>query len=175
MMAPALTVRRLRPGEVALLREMRFRALQDAPEQFGERLEDALQRTQAGWEALTAAVVPPSAQVMFLAEVSGTPVGSAYALHDAEAVDVGRLGGMWVAPDQRRQGIGTALVDSVRAWALAAGKRCLRLWVASDFGSGLALYERAGFRLTGVDKAFPGSSTRRIVEMELGLVAEGTG
>lgn len=164
-----LNVRRLRPGETALVRDLRLRALKDAPEQFGETLEAVLARPREGWEALTASIVPPSTQAMFVAEVGGEPVGSVYALHDAERTDVGRLGGMWVTPEQRSRGIGRALVDAVQVWALELGKRHLRLWVASDGSAGRRLYERAGFRLTGAQRAFPGAPSRSIVEMDLAL------
>ncbi|WP_437534480.1 GNAT family N-acetyltransferase [Sorangium sp. So ce726] len=166
-MAPDRNVRSLRPGEASLLRDLRLRALKDAPEQFGETLEEALARTRAGWEALTASVVPPSNQAMFIAEVNGAPVGSVFALNDVEATEVGRLGGMWVAPEQRHQGIGMALVEAVQIWALNLGKRHLRLWVACDNGAGRRLYERAGFQLTGAQRAFPGDLLRVIVEMDL--------
>lgn len=166
---PDLNVRSLCPGETALLRDLRLRALRDAPEQFGETLEEVLARPRERWEALAVSIVPPSTQAMFLAEVTGDPVGSVYALHDAESTDVGRVGGMWVAPEQRRRGIGMALIDAVQVWALKLGKRRLRLWVARDGGAGRRLYERAGFRLTGAERAFPGAPSRRIVEMNLEL------
>lgn len=168
-MALDLNVRGLRLGEATLLRDLRLRALKDAPEQFGETLEEVLARPREGWEALTASLVPPSTQAMFLAEVNGDPVGSVYALHDAEATDVGRLGGMWVASAQRRRGIGMALLEAVKVWALKLGKRHLRLWVACDSGAARGLYERAGFRLTGAQRAFPGAQLRSIVEMNLEL------
>lgn len=164
-----LNVRSLRPGETALLRDLRVRALTDAPEQFGETLAEALARPLEGWEALSASIVPPSTQSMFVAEVKGVPVGSVYALHDAKDTDVGRLGGMWVAPDQRGRGIGTALLDAARIWAVQLGKRHLRLWVACDSGAGRRLYEKAGFQLTGAQREFPGAPSRGIVEMDLGL------
>lgn len=168
-MAHELNVRRLRPGEVALARELRLRALGDAPAQFGETLEDVLARPWKGWEALVASVVLPSTQAMFLAEVGGDPVGSVYALHDAESAEVGRLGGMWVAPQRRNRGIGRALVDEVQVWAQGLGKHHLRLWVASDSAAGRRLYERAGFLYTGAQRAFPGVPSRGIVEMDLRL------
>jgi GNAT superfamily N-acetyltransferase len=176
-MAHDLRVRRLRPGEAALARELRLRALRDAPEQFGEALEEVLARSREGWEALTASVVLPSTQAMFLAEVGGDPVGSVYALHDTASAEVGRLGGMWVAPEHRSRGIGRALVDAVQVWAQELGKRHLRLWVASDGSAGRRLYERAGFRFTGARRAFPGAPSRSIVEMDLRLWSgdEGTG
>ncbi|WP_437497512.1 GNAT family N-acetyltransferase [Sorangium sp. So ce1099] len=168
-----LVIRSLRPGEVSLHRELRFRALKDAPEQFGETLEEALARPREGWEALTASIVPPSTQAMFIAEVRGDPVGSVYAINDVERTEIGRLGGMWVAPDQRRRGIGMALIEAAQAWARNSGKRRLRLWVACDSGAGRRLYERAGFQLTGAQRAFPGDPSRGIVEMDLRLRSGG--
>jgi ribosomal protein S18 acetylase RimI-like enzyme len=87
--------------------------------------------------------------VTFLAVVDGTDAGLAVgAPHHNIPGDAG-LYAMWVAPDARGRGVGTALVAAVVDWARAAGHGCLRLEVADDNAPAVRLYERAGFAATG--------------------------
>jgi hypothetical protein len=49
-------LRRLEPHEVGLHRELRLRALQDAPDSFGETFADVAARPSSYWEDLTRSV-----------------------------------------------------------------------------------------------------------------------
>jgi GNAT superfamily N-acetyltransferase len=165
----ALRIRRLEPGQTELLRELRLAALRDAPDQFGEALADAEARSVEAWTEEAASVLPPSVHKAYIAELSGTAIGMAYALTDRVDATIGRIGGMWVAPSARRLGVGAALVEAVIAWWRAEGKRCVQLWVVPG-GAPERLYRRAGFAPTGVSRAFPESESRRVIQMQLDLV-----
>ena len=56
---------------------------------------------------------------------------------------------MWVAPTMRGQGLGEALIEAVKAWAVQAGYPALGLGVTTTNAPAIALYERAGFRDNG--------------------------
>jgi GNAT superfamily N-acetyltransferase len=163
-----LRVRAMNRLEIALLRDLRLAALRDAPDQLGESWADAAARSDDAWAALVASVTPPSAHAAYVAELDGEPVGMVYALSDQKDEAIGRLGGMWVAPFARRRGVGAALVHAVVAWCRASGRRSVQLGVVPG-GAPERLYRRSGFVATGASKPFPGSESRRVIEMQLEL------
>jgi GNAT superfamily N-acetyltransferase len=67
----------------------------------------------------------------------------------------------------RRQGIGAALVQKVIDWARARGSARLLIWITANNDPALALYDRQGFRLTGVKR--PTVHTPDLVECEMVL------
>src|SRR5271169_4832048 len=101
-------LRRLEPHEISLHRELRLRALHEAPDSFGESFADAAARPSAYWEDLTRSLTESGRQAMFLAYEGSEVLGSAYGLLDRDRSAVGRVGGMWVAPAWRRRGVGRA-------------------------------------------------------------------
>jgi len=105
-------LRRLEPHEVSLHRELRLRALQEAPDSFGETFADVAARPLPYWEDLTRSVTESGRHVMFLAYEGNDVVGSTYGLVDQEN-EAGRVGGMWVEPAWRRRGVGRALLQEV--------------------------------------------------------------
>jgi GNAT superfamily N-acetyltransferase len=110
-------VRRLEAHEVELHRDLRLRALGDAPESFGETVAEAAARAPAYWEDLTRSVTEPGRHVMFLAWEGRDSVGSTYGLPDRDRIDAGRVGGMWVDPAWRRRGVGRLLMQALFGWA----------------------------------------------------------
>ena len=155
-------IRQLDRSDFQALKELRVAALQDSPEQFGETLFAAHERSDEGWAELTHST--------HVAEINGASVGMAFVFDDPKDPAVGRVGGMWVAPGYRRVGVGSALLAAARTWAALKGKRLIRLWVVpASFGA--ALYERAHFAATGAQRPFPGDETRSVIEMELDLMS----
>jgi ribosomal protein S18 acetylase RimI-like enzyme len=162
-------IRALEPHEAALHREVRLRALRDAPDAFGESVADAEARPHAYWEELTRSVTRPARQLMFLACEGDAVHGSTYGLRDAERDDAGRVGGTWVASSHRRRGIGTALLQAVKTWAGEQGFSRMRLWAPAESTAALSLYRGAGFRETGRRRPLPANAALQIVEMECRL------
>ena len=101
----------------------------------------------------------------FIAVVDGQDVGVARgAVHQSS--DLRELISMWVAPIGRRQGIGVQLIDSVAAWAQAAGASALVLAVIASNTPAIALYERTGFlRLDGTSTSESAPSEIRLVRV----------
>jgi GNAT superfamily N-acetyltransferase len=160
-----MRLRRLEPHDVSLHRELRLRALQEAPDSFGETFADAVARPSSYWENLTRSVTE-FGHVMFLAYEGDDVLGSTYGLLDRDQSEVGRVGGMWVEPTWRRRGIGCALLQQVFHWAREHGLRRLALWAPSHSPAALALYGQAGFRETGKRRPLPTNPTLQILEME---------
>ena len=158
-------VRSLENGEVALLRDLRLRSLQDAPRSFSERFDEVLQRDEREWRRLAEMHGPGGPHAAFVSEVEHTGCGIAFGIADRAAVDSARVGGMWVSPEFRGRGIGGALLRAVLEWSRAHGRKRVGLWAPVHEPAALALYRREGFRPTGVEKVFrPGML---IVEMKL--------
>jgi len=84
-------LRRLEPHEVSLHRELRLRALQGAPDSFGETFADAAARPSSYWEDLTRSVTGSGRQALFLAYEGSVVLGSAYGLLDRDRSAVGRV------------------------------------------------------------------------------------
>src|SRR5882724_12944186 len=150
-----MQLRTLEPHEVHLHREVRLRALADAPDVFGVVVSEVEAQPMSYWEELTRSVTQPGGQVMFLACEGDTVLGSAYGLLDRDQREAGRVGGMWVAPASRRQGIGRALLHAVMAWARGHQLMRLGLWAPAHSPAAVALYQQAGFRETGRRRRLP--------------------
>ena len=164
-----MKLRRLAPHEAGLHRNLRLRALRDAPDSFGEALADAAGRSVAYWEDLTRSVTEPGPHVMFLACEGHDIFGSAYGLLDRARSDAGRVGGMWVEPAWRRRGVGRALLQEVISWGRERGLRRLGLWAPGHNPAAIALYTRAGFRNTGDRRPLPTNPALSIIAMEVEL------
>ena len=111
-------VRRVRADEWEAVRDVRLRALADAPSAFGTRHEDAARRPDDWWREWTARGAAGDRQATFLAWDGERPVGIV-----ASFVEDGRrwLIQMWSDPSVRGRGVGAALVEAVVEHARAAG------------------------------------------------------
>jgi GNAT superfamily N-acetyltransferase len=147
-----IRVRRIRPGEGAKLRDIRCRALTDAPSAFASTLESESVRPQSVWEEAAERRSEGSTSATFIAE-SGDEVdewvGLVGAFRLAERPRVVELVSLWVEPAARRAGIGRRLVDELASWARATGSERVELWVTRGNEPAIELYTSAGFALTG--------------------------
>lgn len=111
-------------------------------------------------------------QLLGLQAADGTLLGFAVwsqVLDDAELLDIG------VAPACRRQGLGQRLLDAVMAAARAQGAQRLLLEVRAGNLAAQALYQRAGFQLSGRRKGYyPAADGREdACLMDVGLTQAG--
>ena len=139
-------VRRLGADEAALLRDLRLRALRDAPMAFGSTLAREEAFTPDVWATWAAAGVAGVEQVVLVAEPAA---GLAMGRLDDEDPKIAGLYAMWVAPEARGTGAGRALVEAVIAWATERGVRRLTTSVTEGNAAAAALYAAAGFADTG--------------------------
>src|SRR6185295_1447162 len=101
-----VVVRRLRSDDADLLRSVRLAALEDSPEAFGETLEGA---RAADWPARAVDGAALLDRAVFVAVSHARPIGMVF-VKCASLPEPAFLGGMWVAPEFRRRGVGQALV-----------------------------------------------------------------
>ena len=165
-----MKVRRLVPGEAALLETIRLRALADAPDAFAQTHAEISAKPDAYWEQMTYGLTRPDGHAMLLAEDDGVVVGMAFGVmpqvRPQDRADVPHLGGMWVAPATRGRGVGRALAEAVLDWARERGLGLIALWVTEGNAPAIALYERMGFARTGKTDRLPSNPTLGTFEME---------
>jgi GNAT superfamily N-acetyltransferase len=139
----AASIERLGSGDGERLRAIRIRALADAPDAFGSTLEEATARPLERWEQMLREL--PT----FVATASGCDVGLVRSTVHERFTDAGCLISMWVAPEARRGGVGSSLVDAVAGWAREQGFGRLILDVVETNTPAIALYSRKGFVPSG--------------------------
>ncbi|MDQ3953280.1 MAG: GNAT family N-acetyltransferase [Actinomycetota bacterium] len=157
-------IRRVEADRWEAVRDVRLRALRDAPEMFWATYEDEVSRPPGWWQGFI------EAGAWFLAVQGDEPVGIAAAIRDDRFDPATRqLISMWVAPGARRGGVGLQLVKAVQGWAVTAGVRTLLLDVTQGNDAARRLYERCGFRFTGRSTRHPRTSRLRELEMRMEL------
>jgi ribosomal protein S18 acetylase RimI-like enzyme len=139
-----MNVVRAAPGDWQRVRDMRLRALLDAPDAFGSTYAEEAEEDEEGWRAWTTGWSGAADQALFAAEEEGW-AGIALGVRWEEEPEVVHLYAMWVDPSSRRRGVGRALVEAVGAWTrdLSIGRIVLR--VTEGNAAAVALYEGCGF------------------------------
>jgi GNAT superfamily N-acetyltransferase len=135
-------VRQLVATEWQLLREIRLRALADAPEAFGATLDQAQSFDDDEWRRRARGWIRPGDVTFVVDGGDGMVVG----VRDGNEC---WLGAMWVAPERRREGVAAALASAVIDWARSWEARQVVLGVAESNRPAAALFESLGFIETG--------------------------
>lgn len=153
-----ITIRTMTAEDWTHYRDVRLRALADAPDAFGSTLEDERGLPDEHWQKRLAAASVSGRDLPLMAWWGGVPVGLAYAKADASAAGVINLFQMWVDPAHRGRGIALAMLDSVMLWAKSIQATALQLGVASGQGAAMRIYLKAGFTPSGLAEPLrPGS------------------
>jgi len=142
------------------IRDVRLRALIDAPEAFTSTFARESAYDEAKWRALAVT------GRWFGADDEGL-VGVAVGVDGWSGEPTKReLVGMWVAPSHRRRGIARQLLDQVKAWAASEGATTLSLGVREGNDRALTAYLGMGMHSTGKTMPETGQPTRVIVVMD---------
>ena len=142
-------LRALSVDDWAVWRELRLKALRDAPEAFGAKLADwqGDGDHEQRWRARLA-----GGTHNLVAYLDGEPVGMVSGMPHGHCVE---LTSMWVAPPARGHGVGDALVDAV----VDRADGTVSLMVKESNTAASALYRRHGF----LDDGPGGDAERRMV------------
>ncbi len=138
------TIDQLGPDDWQDFREIRLRALADAPDSFGITLAESQTTSDEQWRRRLASDDP------ILAIRDGgalVAMGAGWAPPD----EPGRMmvWGMWTAPEARGRGHADALLGRLLSWASERDITTVELHVADGNEGARRLYERAGFVATG--------------------------
>jgi GNAT superfamily N-acetyltransferase len=147
-------IRPVASGEARALRELRLRALADAPEAFAQTLETEASHPDSYWLELAAA------GGVFVAIRGVRWVGMAAGRWSDQEKGVAQLWGLWVDPSARGAGLGAQLVAEVDRWAAAHGARVLRLGIIVGGCDVEGFYARLGFARTGEVWPLPWDESR---------------
>jgi GNAT superfamily N-acetyltransferase len=167
----SIELRRIDADDWELLRDVRLRALAEAPDSFGstlaatEGLTEAEWRQRAGGGGLVLVAVEDGA---------GVAMGGTYAPTDTPATV--SVWGMWTDPAARGRGVGGLLLDALVAWCrtpdlAGAAYDEVRLHVTEGNEGARRLYLGRGFVPTGAWEPLREGSPLRIEELALDLAA----
>lgn len=164
-----MTIRRMGPSDGRTYRDLRLRALQDAPEAFGSTYELERARPDDLWTArLSDATVSGKDAPLFV--LDGAQIcGLAWGKLDAEDRETVHLFQMWVAPESRGSGAGGVLLKAVLDWARSVGARRVRLGVTVGDSPATRLYSRHGFVQVGEPEPLREGSSLMAQTMECPL------
>lgn len=164
-----IEVRRVRPSDVAAVREVRLAALLDTPSAFASTHEREAAFTDDEWNFRTRRASAGPDSSTFLAWDGGAPVGIIGGFRFEPGAPVVDLVSMWTAPSHRRSGVGRLLVSAVVEWATDNGASAVELWVTRGNEPAQRLYESLGFAVTGEHQPLPSDPCKDEVRMRLAL------
>lgn len=125
------------------LRDIRLRALTDAPASFASSHEREVAFPPETWAERLA---DPASGWWVARTGDGADVGLVCLRMEETG---GHLLSMWVAPEVRAARVGSRLVDAALAWARENGAERVRLWVVDGNEGARAFYARKGFVPSG--------------------------
>jgi GNAT superfamily N-acetyltransferase len=140
-----MRVRRVGRVDWEVVRELRLRALVNAPEAFGSTHEREVAFPNNVWiDRLGTAT-----NATFVCDADGGPCGVVTMVRDASDARLGWRVGMWVEPSVRGTGAADLLVRAAMTWAEEECLATVRFLVMDDNDCAGRLYRRHGFRSTG--------------------------
>ncbi len=133
-------------------RELRLRALRNAPQAFGQSYDESIKFPEERWRQRLIDAAEGKSWLVF-AERSGTLIGMSGAFQWPEDVAANRamIIAVFVEESVRGQGIGERLVKAVLEQMTAAGLKSAILAVNPVQEAAVRLYERMGFQPTGTE------------------------
>jgi GNAT superfamily N-acetyltransferase len=141
----AVEIRRIGAGEWRELRDLRLRALEDAPDAFTATYEEESIHADAHWTEWATGLAEGGSSFGLVAESEGCWIGMAVGAPHRDFPGEAGLFAMWVDPSARGAGVAHALVQGVVAWAASARFPVLRLRVTLSKDAAVRLYTRCGF------------------------------
>ena len=166
---PQPAIRRIRPEDGEAWREVRLRALLDAPDAFGSTHAETVALPHEEWTTRAARSSDGPCDALFLADDGRELVGLARGQRPPDQNEARHLHSMWVAPEFRGTRLAERLVDRLAGWAALAGASLLELWVTTSNKRAIRFYERLGFEATGHCQPVRPGSDREELEMAMEL------
>ena len=127
------------PDDWQTYKRVRIAALASDPHAFASTLDHAQQLTDEEWKARLVT------SAFFIGDLDGQPAGLVGGHRRDGHVE---LISMWVAPEARRVGLGTRLIEALVKWAAAEGYETVRLWVVEGNAAAEKAYAKSGFSRT---------------------------
>jgi ribosomal protein S18 acetylase RimI-like enzyme len=163
-----IALEQIGPANAPLFKAIRLRALQNDPIAFGSTYAKESQLSEDEWLNRSHRWNSDGfiGYLAFDGENACGLVGCYTDEHDPQRAHVIS---MWVDPAWRRSGVGTILIDGLKAWASTRHLRELRLMVTHVNTGAIGFYESLGFRKTGKTEPYPNDPAIAEHEMLLPL------
>jgi GNAT superfamily N-acetyltransferase len=139
----AIRIRRIRPTDGTVLRDLRVRSITDAPDAFGQPLGEAQARPAFEWDRNARRSSRGTERTWLIAEHDAGPVGLVQGRKRRPSTLL--VFSMWVDPSVRRVGVGRLLIDSLEEWARGWHASETILWVLTDNATAIEFYRDLGF------------------------------
>jgi ribosomal protein S18 acetylase RimI-like enzyme len=139
----------LRPDQWEVFKAVRIRALEDTPNAFGSTLEKEIEYSESDWRGR---LERTDCKTFIALSEEEMPMGIVVGMQQDNRAG---LAAMWVAPDRRKKGVGSALVDAVVNWAEKNEFEEILLDVADENLTAIRLYGSKGFTETGIKGTLP--------------------
>lgn len=155
-----ISIRRIRPEEGQLYKEIRLASLQESPAAFSTTYASAISRTPESWNQQADSTAQGTERSTFFAFSEETPVGIAAIYRDKIVKEEGEILQVWVSPDFRGSGVAWDLLDMIFHWCEENGIRRVLATITQGNARALAFYKKCGFEPV---EPFSGDSSGDIV------------
>jgi GNAT superfamily N-acetyltransferase len=145
MASSPVRIRRIAADEGLVLRDLRLRSIADAPNAFGQPLEEARGRPEREWLRIARQSSRGDNRTWLLAETDDCTVGLVQGRKRRPRTLL--LFSMWVDPSVRRLGVGRALIESLEAWGGGWNAAETILWVYGKNADAFRFYRDLGFEV----------------------------
>jgi ribosomal protein S18 acetylase RimI-like enzyme len=162
-------VRSFERDEYELLRRLRLRMLEDAPDAFTITADSERGKPMTWWRDRLASSCNDPNRLVLVVERDDEPIGSALGVIDGFDRTLAHLYALWVDPSARREGAASALIEAIVTWANERGAKTIELSVTVGNDAASKLYERHGFRDTGQREPLRAGSPLRLMKMRASL------
>lgn len=155
-----MRIREVSDSELAQLREIRLRALQDARFAYGSTYEREQARVPEDYRTWV------TDGVTLVAEDDDGWHAIGHGRLDKTKPSLAYVMAMWVAPEHRGTHVGAAILDTLMEWARQQGASTVSLGVTEGNAPAEALYRSRGFEPTGMREPLTSDPTRQCVFLE---------
>ena len=140
-----ISIRRLRPGEARLYKELRLASLKESPWAFSSAYESAIHRTWESWCEQADSTATGTDRCTFVAFSDESPVGIAALYRDQGNREEGEILQVWVSLDFRGGQLASELLKTVLLWGEENGIRRILATVTRGNYRALRFYSKYGF------------------------------
>ena len=149
-----IVLAQVRPENVTVFKDVRLRALEDAPTAFGSTYARECAFTDEEWMRRTLRWDGEKG-IGYLAMDGDLFLWDRRRLCAEDTPSRALLVSMWTAPTHRKSGVGRLLVAAIEQWSREHGARRLELLVTSTNEAAIRFYKSMGFVLTGRSEPHP--------------------
>ena len=127
------------------LRDLRLRSIADAPDAFGQPIEEARARPVTEWHRSARQSAHGDSRTWLIAETDEASVGLVQGRRRRPWTLL--LFSMWVDPSVRRLGVGRRLIDALEAWGRDWDAGETILWVYGGNAAAIRFYRDLRFEV----------------------------